>query len=272
MRSLIQLVGRVQRHRGKCGDKPNILIFGRNLKALEGKKLSNGDPVPVFIRPGFEREDTTHRFRLSTSRLERLLSPDEYRALTALPRVRPRPELEWASRERLVDLEQARIAASMLPRERLPQALRPDSGAAMEPDEAAWSWQYPQAALTGVLPQQQPFRHDTQPTATLAFLPDDDGERLLLSRVEDNSARRGQKLYVDIGSQCHEVSFESIGPRINPWGEFDLMALLAEQAEYLDLPLRDCAEKLATVEVPWHREHSQGWFWHPWLGFKEKSK
>jgi len=46
--------------------------------------------------------------------------------------------------------------------------------------------------------------------------------------------------------------------------------LLAEQAEYLDLPLRDCAKKLATVEVPWHRDRNQGWFWHPWLGFKEK--
>jgi CRISPR-associated endonuclease/helicase Cas3 len=139
-----------------------------------------------------------------------------------------------------------------------------------EPDEAALVWQYPQAALTGVLPQQQPFRYDTQQTATLAFLPDDDGERLVLHRVENNPARRGQELHIDINGQCLEVRLEPLGPRINPWGEFDLMALLAEQADYLDLPLPDCAQKLAIVEVPWDRERGQGWLWQPWLGFKEK--
>jgi CRISPR-associated endonuclease/helicase Cas3 len=270
MRSLIQLAGRVQRHRRKCGDKPNVLIFDRNLKALEAKTQSDGNPAPVFIRPGFERQDKSYRFRLRSSRLDKLLSPGEYRVLTALPRIRPQPESEWASRERLVDLEQARIAASMLPRERLPQSLQPASGTAMERDEAAWSWQYPQAALTGVLPQQQPFRDDTQPMATLIFLPDDDGAQLDLCRVENDLKRRGQELYVGINSQCLRVQFEPMGPRISPWGEFDLMALLAEQAEYLELSLRDCARKLATIEVPWDRQRNQGWFWHPWLGFKEK--
>ncbi|MDR1967798.1 MAG: type I-F CRISPR-associated helicase Cas3f, partial [Burkholderiaceae bacterium] len=270
MRALIQLAGRVQRHRRKLGDKPNVLIFDRNLKALEGRKQPDGNPAPVFIRPGFERQDKSHRFRLRWSRLEKLLSSDEYRILTALPRIRPRPESEWASRERLADLEQARIAASMLPRERLPQSLQPASGAAMERDETAWSWQYPQAALTGVLPQQQPFRDDPQPRATLVFLSDDDGEQLALHRVETDPARGGQNLYIDINGQCLGVQLAPTERRINPWGEFDLMALLAEQAEYLDLPLRDCARKLVTVEVPWDRQRNQGWFWHPWLGFKEK--
>ncbi|HEY0178211.1 MAG TPA: type I-F CRISPR-associated helicase Cas3f, partial [Dokdonella sp.] len=132
MRSLIQLAGRVQRHRGKPGEKPNVLVFDRNLKSFEDRKLADGDRAPVFVRPGFERQDDSHRFRLRSSRLERLLSPDEYRTLTALPRIRPRPEAEWSSRERLVDLEHARIAAGMLPRWRIPAAVAPSEHAPME--------------------------------------------------------------------------------------------------------------------------------------------
>lgn len=268
MRSLIQLAGRVQRHRGKTGDRPNVLVFERNLKALEGRTLSDGTPAPVFIRPGFERRDDSHRFRVRSPRLDRLLAPEEYEVLTAMPRIRPRPEAEWNSRERLVDLEHARMAAGMLPRERMPGALASAPDAAMERDESAWSWQYPQASLTGVLPQQQPFRDDTMTTVSVAFLPDEDEETLLLHRVEKDRSHRGLNLYVSVDrSQRHDLALES-APGINVWGEFDLLALLVEQAEHLDLPLRTCAEKLATVEVP---DSPQGWRWHPYLGFASKA-
>ncbi|MGY0633395.1 type I-F CRISPR-associated helicase Cas3f [Luteimonas sp. A478] len=267
MRSLIQLAGRVQRHRGKVGDRPNVLVFERNLKALEGRTLSDGTPAPVFIRPGFERRDDSHRFRLRSPRLDRLLAPDEYEVLTAVPRIQPRPEAEWASRERLVDLEHARMAAGMLPRERMPGALVPAPGAAMERDESAWSWQYPQASLTGVLPQQQPFRDDTMTTVPVAFLPDEDEAQLVLHRVEKDRSRRGRSLYVAIDrSQRHDLELEC-GPGISAWGAFDLLDLLVEQAEHLDLPLQVCAEKFATVELP---ESQQGWRWHPHLGFASK--
>ncbi|MFC4728982.1 type I-F CRISPR-associated helicase Cas3f [Coralloluteibacterium thermophilus] len=267
MRSLIQLAGRVQRHRCKRGERPNLLVFERNLKSLEGRLLAGGHPAPVFVRPGFERHDDTHRFRLRSPRLERVLSPDEYRTLTALPRIRPRPESEWASRERLVDLEQARIAAGMLPRQRMPGSVAPPMDAPMERDESAWSWQYPKAALTGVLPQQQPFREDTLRKTTVAFLPDEDEERLVLHRVEDDPLRRGRSLYVSIDRSLRQNVKLDPGARIDVWGQFDLMALLAEQAEHLDLPLATCAERLATVEVP---ESAQGWRYHSWLGFGEK--
>ncbi|KAF1687313.1 type I-F CRISPR-associated helicase Cas3 [Pseudoxanthomonas broegbernensis] len=264
MRSLIQLAGRVQRHRGKCGDGPNIRVFDRNLKAAEGRTFPGGEPSPVFVRPGFERQDDSRRFRLRSPRLDKLLSPDEYRTLTAIPRIRPRPQSEWSSRERLVDLEHARMAAGMLPRRRMAASGALDDDAPIERDEATWSWQYPQAALTGVLPQQQPFREDTMRKTTLVFLPDDDEERLVLHRVEQDPARRGQSLHVAIDrSQCHDVRLD-VGERIKAWGKFELMALLAEQADALDIPLDAAAKKFAVVQVP---ESTQGWNWHPWLGF-----
>ena len=267
MRALIQLAGRVQRHRRRSGTAPNLLILDRNLKALEGGRQAKGEPPPVFIRPGFERQGESPRFRLRYHRITQLLAPDEYQVLTAIPRIQPRPEPEWASRERLVDLEHARLAAGMLPRSRLPEALRPPESAAPEKDESAWSWQHPQAALTGVLPQQQPFREDNLRKAALVFLPDEDEERLVLHRVENHPANRAQALHVGIDqSQRHEITI-AFGDRIGFWGGFDLMELLAEQAEALDLPLATCAQRLATVDVP---ESEKGWWFHSGLGFSRK--
>ena len=54
------------------------------------------------------------------------------------------------------------------------------------------------------------------------------------------------------------------GPGITPWGSFDLLTLLREQAEFLDLSLDTCARRFTTVDVP---ESPQGWRYHPWLGF-----
>lgn len=265
MRSLIQLAGRVQRHRCKSCKRPNLLVFDTNLRHFLAIKGHDGKPAAIFIRPGFEKEHAAanHPFRLIAHRLGKLLESGEYRVLTALPRIQPLPSTDWNPKKRLVDLEHARMADCMLP----PTAAEDGNEAPRTTLNAASAWQYPQAALTGVLPQQQPFRDDPMPTVTLVFLPDEDEEHLVLHRVEDGHKRHNQNLYVPIErSQRHNLALE-LGPRIAPWGEFDLMDLLIEQAEHLELPLRSCAERLATVDVP---GSDQGWYYQPWLGFGKK--
>ncbi|TAM03861.1 MAG: type I-F CRISPR-associated helicase Cas3, partial [Rhodanobacter sp.] len=262
MRSLIQLAGRVQRHRRAPGEKPNVLVFDSNLKGIQ-----QGDGrQPVFTHPGFESDRDHGRFLLASHSLSVLLTEDEYHHLDAIPRIQPRAAGELRPRERWVDLEQARSRASLLP-----AALAPATGSArrsstsvprLEPDHASPAWQYPQAALTGVLPQQQPFRHDEMPGITLAWLPDEDDE-LLPHRVEDDRTKRGQKLYVPAPEMLHRIPLKPVG-RISPWGEFDLLTLLNEHAAALDRPLDEIARKFTTVDVP---RSDQGWRWHPRLGF-----
>jgi CRISPR-associated endonuclease/helicase Cas3 len=262
MRSLIQLAGRVQRHRSRAGEHPNILVFDTNLRHFEH---GTSDHV-AFVRPGYEMPaDGEHarRFRLDTHWLHDLLIEDEYRTINALPRVRPRPIKDWRPTQRLADLEQARTASGMLP----PRRARGTDIPALESDQAYAAWKYPDAALTGLLPQQQPFRNDTTQTTTLAFLPDEDEEALHLHRIESNRVNRGRKLYIPIEQSLrHDVQLEP-GARIQPWGQFDLMTLLVEQAAHLDLSLRACAERMATVEVI---ANEQGWRYHPVLGFGRK--
>ena len=262
MRSLIQLAGRVQRHRRTSPQTPNVLVFESNLKGSE----PGNEQQAVFTRPGFEND----RFLLARHNLHCLLDEDEYRHLDAVARIQPRPTEQLQPRERWVDLEQARIRASMLPpppataTASVSTSTRRSSASAPPPererDYAPAAWKHPQAALSGVLPQQQPFRHDEQPGATLVCLPDED-DKLVWHRVEDALAKLNQDPYVS--AHVDPVTLQP-AERIGPWCAFDLLALLREQAEALDRPLDETAKKFTTVEVP---RCDLGWRWHPWLGF-----
>ena len=259
MRSLIQLAGRVQRHRGQAPAEPNVLVFDANLRHFANQRADR----PAFQRPGYEKggTDPAHtRLQLASHHLSELLQPAEYETLTALPRIQPRPSNHWQTRHSLTDLEQARTALSLLPgRHALDKPV-----AAIEQDQAYVTWKYPQAALTGVLPQQQPFRRQTLKTNTLVFLPDDDGEGLLLHRVEDAATRRSDPLYILVDQSLRTDVSLHIGPGISPWGQFNLLVLLEEHAAHSGDTLDNCARRLTTVEVPASQD---GWRWHPLLGF-----
>lgn len=257
MRSLIQLAGRVQRHRRKPPTEPNLLVLDTNLRHFEhpGK--------PAFVRPGFEvlNPDTDGpRFQLTTHQLTELLAPAEYETVSAIPRIQPRPAPEWQVQTHLTDLEQARIAYAMLPRRRRGS----DEVTKLPRDQAFAGWKHPRAALTGVLPQQQPFREETASDTTLAFLPDEDEERLVPHRVEKTTKARDPDVYVPATDLLGTIDLAT-GPRIDRWGNFDLLQLIVDQANALDEPLPAVARKFATVQAP-RVSDGKHWRWHPWLG------
>ncbi len=259
MRSLIQLAGRVQRHRQKSCTKPNIFIFDTNVRHFISAK---GDAV--FIRPGFEDEKAKadKPFRLITHRLDKLLREDEYQIITARPRIQPRPQ-PWQDKTSLVDLEHARMANQMLPKMQGAQISRMAKPQTAELN-AACTWQHPQASLTWALPQQQPFRDDSQQQeTTLVFLPDEDEEQLILHRIHEESKGNKPAIYTSAESQLERLTLD-MGQRIGSWGERDLMQLLVEQAEAQGEPLDKLAPKFTVVNV---QDSQQGWRFHPLLGF-----
>ena len=273
MRSLIQLAGRVQRHRRKPPTSPNVVVFDTNLKALE-----EPDPrKPAFRRPGFEDGD---RFLLASHRLGTLWPDADDQRIDALPRICPRPLMERRPNHNWIDLEHARMAAAMMPvvtsgssSTPVPASAsgrsRPRPGAPSwqwQRDLAAPGWQFPQATLLGVLAQQQAFREDTLPDKTLLFLPDHDEEALILHRVEDSLEKEGKDPHVQA---THYLIPLERSPGVKPWAAMDLQQLLErvrELAETEGLPLRDAAQKFTAVEVPDSRQ-TLAWNWHSWLGF-----
>ncbi|ROO23817.1 type I-F CRISPR-associated helicase Cas3f [Salinisphaera japonica] len=257
MRALIQLAGRVQRHRQQPNGRANLVIFDTNLRHFDNNRGPDGKPAAIFVRPGFEQERVAanHPFRLVAHRLGKLMRADEYQTIDALPRVAPRPAAERQPKTHLVDLEHVRMADTM----------QPISADATRRLNAASAWQYPQSMLTGVLAQQQPFRDNTMRTVQLVLLPDDDeAGTLSLYRVEADPARRGQSLYVPVENSQRDNIALSCGPRVAPWGEFDLYGLVDAQARVHDLTLHVAACRFSQLEAP---DSAQGWRYHPWLGF-----
>lgn len=262
MRSLIQLAGRVQRHRQKVCEHPNIFIFNKNLRHFYQEKGR-----AVFIKPGFELESKNPHdlFRLNSHNLEKLLREDEYKIISAKPRIRQQPQ-PWDSQGKLVDLEHSRLAQSMLPAEMSAAPLVRGEKSTGTRINAASNWIYPQAGLTWALPQHQPFRSNQMREETLLFLPDDDEENLLLHRVHQQAARGRRAIYTVEQSRLHTQSLD-FGRGVSLWGEHDLMTLLLELAEVQELSLRTCAEKFTAASVV---ESIQGWWFHPALGFNVK--
>ena len=266
MRSLIQLAGRVRRHRYAPCTKANLLICDSNLRHFEmpGK--------PAFCRPGFEGSENEPEFQLSTHQLETLLSDDERAVIDARPRIISRPDDQLQPKQRLVDLEHVRLARQMLVQPSGPplteRQLRAGAKPAIPAINASSHWALPEAWLTAVLPQQQPFRYDPVPRVDLVLLPNDDGDDYELTRI-DPGKRKWESIYVTVdGNLNQRVPDEQVrGERIQAWGEIDYLQALIALSESMDMPLRTCAERYGTVTLP---ESTNGWRFHPALGFTKQ--
>ena len=105
-RSMIQLAGRVLRHRQREHDiaKANIALMQFNLKAIHKADVA-------FTKPGFEKDAA--RFRLDSKDLTQLLSAnDDGFALNAIPRIQASTKL--SPKTKLADLEHAVIANDLI--------------------------------------------------------------------------------------------------------------------------------------------------------------
>ncbi|MFM2067099.1 MAG: hypothetical protein RLZZ584_2008 [Pseudomonadota bacterium] len=275
MRSLIQLAGRVRRHRsGSSPDTPNVLVFDSNLRHFRRP----GEPA--FCRPGFETAD----FRLDSHALASLLPAGALDAIDARPRIVAPAADQLRPTGRLVDLEHHRVRHTMLastdavaaapapapaPGKRQRGSDKPAQAQAQALANAASWWHLPpaDALLTGVLPQQQRFRLDVTERVDLQLRPLEDGEDYELVRLMDKTGgRRGEKQFLVVDTSLNHRIPDAVvsGPGIQPWGQTDYMQALTDLAADLDMSLADCARRYGTVTLP---DNEQGWRFHPALGF-----
>ena len=262
MRSLIQLAGRVRRHRSGAVGGVNMVVLDSNLRHFK----TPGQPA--YEKPGFE---TAHApFQLKSHYLHDLLAREiginAAWAVDAHPRIALPADNKLLPRRRWIDLEHARMHDSLLPK---------PPGTATPTHAACLQWHEPQPDtprslwLTGLLPQFQRFRQDDQKRDDVALLPDEEEETLQLHRVQDGK-RRHEKLYVPIHqSLCHPVPAAQLAsPSVSPWPQVNGMAELAALAQAQGLSLEQCAQRYATASLP---ESQAGWWWDERLGFTKKA-
>jgi CRISPR-associated endonuclease/helicase Cas3 len=101
MRSIIQLAGRILRHRKQIPATPNVCLLNQNYRSLCKKSV-------CFEKPGFESGEL--KFEVS-HKLEDLIPKDQYESITAIPKiVLPNDKAEM----NLIGLEHKAIAINYL--------------------------------------------------------------------------------------------------------------------------------------------------------------
>jgi CRISPR-associated endonuclease/helicase Cas3 len=257
-RSLIQLAGRVRRHRTGAVTVPNVRVFQRNLRHFKNKATN----APAFCQPGFENG----QFPLTTHLMEQLLAQEldaqtQSMPVTAIPRLLARESLD--AKQSLVDLEHARMQHTMLARP------------AQDLNAASW-WSLPPevALLTGVIPRQQPFRQDNHDDIELVLLPDEDNEDdfQVMERRDKPHGRRGETVLVPVNHLLDRIPNSQVqGECISPWAETDYIQALSQLADDMGaMDLEKCAARFGTVTLPVYAQgETRRWRFHPALGFSK---
>ncbi|BAH77675.1 type I-F CRISPR-associated helicase Cas3f [Solidesulfovibrio magneticus] len=240
MRSIIQLAGRIRRHRDTPWEHPNVALLHTNVRALKQPGKA------AFCRPGFEVD--TPEMKLKSHNLADLLVREEYEIIDAQPRIVMRVKLSQC--HSLVDLEHYRLCRLMLKQD--------------EKSIGAYScWDVSKGMLSGILQRAFPFRRTTRKEVDVWLKPDDEANNYTLQWILPQSD--GRNLDVATETRNRRVPDDSChGVRISPWGETDYMQALRELAEDLEMELESCARRFGVVTLP---ESVNGWRFHPLLGF-----
>ncbi len=105
-RSIIQMAGRVLRHRDIFPTKPNIAMMQYNLKGIE-----KDESAVVFEKPGYEKPFPP-QYKLVTHKLDELITLDENSShISAIPRIKKNETLN--PRKSLIDLEHFTMQTSL---------------------------------------------------------------------------------------------------------------------------------------------------------------
>lgn len=164
MRSLIQLAGRIQRHRKQEPKTENLYILSRNFKAL--KNIS-----PAYARPGFE----TSKREYASHDLADLLKEKDYKTINAIPRIQKptgKIEKEHGKFKDFVQLEQWALFQRLI-----------GSG---EEENNAKQWWENQPTWSGELQRIQPFRRSS-PDALYCLYSEEEDNDLYWAKKDESS-------------------------------------------------------------------------------------
>ena len=244
MRSIIQLVGRVWRHRPeKTADQCNVLILDNNIKAL-GSGNSLGVGGVVFSQPGFE----STRHLLLSHACSDLITERQLANITAIPRItkpqKPDPERQ------LADLEHA-VMADLL-----------NNSARVNVVNAFWQ---PNTAMQACIHLQRvsPFRDSPVKDVELVAMPDEDQPSQLRFRRAEKAWQEpeGQD---SVNSDIRYDEFVPEQSAIAPW----LVMGVADALDDLSRRLGDDDQKMLAIRFATVRlDDGKSWCFHPWFGF-----
>ncbi|MFE8101738.1 type I-F CRISPR-associated helicase Cas3f [Brenneria goodwinii] len=234
MRSLIQLAGRIQRHRRQEPAAPNLHVLRQNVRALRGC-------YPAYCRPGFEAFDTL----LDSHDLRDLLQDEEYRAICAIPRIQQRPQLKQSLS--LVDLEHYALRRML-------------QGKKSETDRFyAALWWKTSADWCGELQRRKPFRQSSPDEQHYLWIAEEGDEPEFKMPDDGVSGWKASYVFQPVSVTCAKG--------VGSWLTVDYQDIYAQLSEKLDMELSAISQRFGEINLPVRdAEKNERWLWHPLLG------
>ena len=224
MRSIVQMAGRVRRHRTVGQDElshPNIHLLEYNLKGF----TQTNSALAVFRHPGFESK----AYPLVSHSLKQLVDEQALaQKVDATLRIQAAQPLQ--PRQRLADLEHQALHDSLLKADFSPKAVQ--------------GWLNSAFYFTRFAQQQSPFRASEPETEFVLYV--EEGE--LVVRFAPKRTVHGQQL----DKVAAHVRLEELETNLTQrlWLNVDYEKLLEEQQELLGRSLRSTCEYLGTFSLP----------------------
>ncbi len=246
MRSLIQIAGRIQRHRQQTPQGANVLVLSKNYRALKGES-------PAYCKPGFE----STKQPLASHDLNDLLSPDQYRIISAIPRIQEPAGLKPQTQYRnLVELEHARLAQTLFGRKN-------------QDDLCAKLWWSKQPTWCGQLQYLQRFRKSAPDQAYYLYMEDEEDEPHFREPDADQPPVNGlpaMKRSADIQPQ----SVSRIAQGVSFWFNLDTEFIYQRLADTFDMELPEISVRFGELRLDTWENSNSRWKYHPQFGvYKE---
>ena len=237
MRSIIQLAGRVLRHREQVPAKPNILLLNKNYKALASK------PV-CFERPGFESK----KLIMESHDLFKVLDEEQYREITAIQRITLPASYrsnENGAYQNLIELEHKALHGKLFNKKR---------GARL------WWEKHPH--WCGEVQRQQRFRDSKKDEAYFLCLEDEDSKPTWEWKNEDVSPPEfGEPL-----AKINLVEQDECGVGVDFWFKQDALTVYQQLARDFSLGLKNVSRRFGEVRLTEYGGTVQEYNYEPGMG------
>ena len=248
MRSLIQLAGRIQRHRKQVPTCENIHILEQNYKGAKGK-------TPCFEKPGFE----TGKMQYASSHLSELNIQKQLSAINAIPRVvAPKvPELTKSEPRRFKTFSEL---------EHFAQSLCLQGNTNNKSYAAQW-WQQ-DVSWCGEIQRHQPFRQSGRNDDYCLHLTREN--TLLFQKKQQGVYPVNYQNTDDIELQKSALLF---GDRVQFWHQFDLnkaVNVLSDKFGDNEKYIMRVYTQISLNELD--ENTTQQWLYHVHLGVYKKLK
>lgn len=243
MRSIIQIAGRIQRHRKQTPETENFYILAKNYKALK----NNDDNKIAFTCPGFEAENR----QLTQHDLREILQETQFSAPNAIPSIqRPKKWAETSPFSNLVTLEQIAY------RQRLFE-YADDKGPAN-------LWWEKKVTWCAEIQRKQPFRASMPDQVYCLYLEEEDESPVWKIKNEN----------------VYPIKYETVSDIANidltlaqgnqSWFSVDIQDQYGHLAEKLEKPLKYISYCFGEIRLTDYEDQTDKWYYSPVLGvFKE---